>query len=45
MLLEDEELPVIIQADTNAFRGVVSDVEKQCLLAGVKRTKLTAATQ
>jgi biopolymer transport protein ExbD len=36
MLLEDEELPVIIQADTNAFRGV---------LAGVKRTKLTAATQ
>lgn len=45
MLLEDEEMPVIIQADTNAFRGVVSDVEKQCLEAGVKRNKLTEATR
>lgn len=45
ILLEDEEMPVIIQADTNAFRGVVSDVEKQCLEAGVLKDKLTAATQ
>lgn len=44
-LLEDEEMPVIIQADTNAFRGVVSDVEKQCLEAGVKRDKVTLATR
>ncbi|MFT6177935.1 MAG: biopolymer transport protein ExbD [Paracoccaceae bacterium] len=44
-LLEDEEMPVIIQADTNAFRGIVSDVEKQCLEAGVMRNKVTLATQ
>ena len=45
MLLEDEEMPVIIQADTNAFRGIVSDVEKQCLEAGVMRNKVTEATR
>jgi biopolymer transport protein ExbD len=44
-LLENEEMPVIIQADANAFRGVVSDVEKQCLEAGVKRDKVTLATR
>ena len=44
-LLEDEEMPVIIQADTNALRGVVSDVEKQCLEAGVMRNKVTLATR
>ena len=44
-LLEDGEMPVIIQADTSAFRGVVSDVEKQCLEAGVMRNKVTLATR
>lgn len=44
-LLEDEELPVIIQADANAFRGIVSDVEQQCLEAGVMRNKVTLATR
>lgn len=45
LLLEDEDLPVIIQADTNAFRGVVSDVEKQCLEAGIARGNVTLATR
>jgi biopolymer transport protein ExbD len=45
LLLEDEELPVIIQADANAFRGVVSDVEKQCLEAGIKRDRVNEATR
>lgn len=44
-LLENDELPVIIQADTNAFSGVVSDVEKECLEAGVRRNKVTLATR
>ena len=44
-LLENAEMPVIIQADTNAFRGVVSDVEKQCLEAGVMKGKVTRATR
>ena len=43
MLLEDEDLPVIIQGDTNAFRGVVSDVEKQCLQAGVQKGRVFRA--
>jgi len=43
MLLEDDALPVIIQGDANAFRGVVSDVEKQCLLAGVKKGRVFRA--
>jgi biopolymer transport protein ExbD len=45
MLLEDENLPVIIQGDTNAFRGVVSDVEKQCLQAGVKKGRVFISTK
>ncbi|MBR9760269.1 biopolymer transporter ExbD [bacterium] len=44
-LLEDDEMPVIIQADANALRGVVSDVEKQCLEAGVQQNKVTLATR
>jgi len=44
-LLENEKMPVIIQADTNALRGVVSDVEIQCLEAGVMRDKVTIATR
>ena len=45
LLLEDDNLPVIIQADTNAFRGVVSDVEKQCLDARVKKGRVFGATK
>ena len=45
LLLEDDNLPVIIQADTNAFRGVVSDVEKQCVDAGVKKGRIFGATK
>lgn len=45
LLLEDDNLPVIIQGDTNALRGVVSDVEKQCLEAGVKPGRVFDSTQ
>ena len=45
LLLEDDDLPVIIQADTNAFRGVVSDVEKQCVDAVVKKGRIFGATK
>ena len=44
-LLENEDMPVIIQGDANAQRGVVADVEKECLEAGVKRNRLTIATR
>jgi len=44
-LLENDEMPVIIQADTNAYRGVVSDVEKECLQAGIIPGKITVATR
>jgi biopolymer transport protein ExbD len=44
-LLEDENIPVIIQGDANAHRGVVADVENECLQAGVKRGRLTLATR
>ncbi len=37
LLLEQDDMPVIIQADENAKEGVVHDVQKQCLDAGVKR--------
>ncbi|MGC6425435.1 MAG: ExbD/TolR family protein [Akkermansiaceae bacterium] len=43
-LLSDENLSVILQADTNAFRGVVSQVEQQILDAGVKKHLLNDAT-
>jgi len=44
-LLENEDMPVIIQGDASAHRGVVADVEKECLQAGVKRNRLTIATR
>ena len=44
-LLEDQNMPVIIQGDANASRGVVADVEQECLQAGVKRNRLTIATR
>lgn len=44
-LLENDQMPVIIQADANALRGVVSDAEKQCLEAGVMKNKVTIATR
>ncbi len=44
-LLENEDIPVIIQGDALARRGIVSDVEKECLEAGVKRDRITDATQ
>lgn len=45
MLLEDDNLPVIIQGDTNAYRGIVSDVEKQCIEAGVKKGRVFDSTK
>ena len=44
-LLEDANMPVIIQGDAQAHRGIVADVEKECLQAGVKRSRLTIATR
>lgn len=44
-LLADEDLSVILQADTNAFRGTVSQVEQQILDAGVKKHLLNDATR
>jgi len=44
-LLENDDMPVIIQGDANARRGVVADVEQECLQAGVKRHRLTIATR
>ena len=44
-LLENDQMPVIIQADNAAQRGVVSEVEKQCLDAGIQAQNLTVATR
>ncbi len=41
-LAEDEEMPVILQGDTKASHGIVTQVYDQCKAAGA--TKITTAT-
>tara|TARA_A100001037_G_scaffold306864_1_gene357686 strand:- start:28074 stop:28460 length:387 start_codon:yes stop_codon:yes gene_type:complete len=44
LVAENGDIPCIIQGDEQARHGVVTQVQDECLLAGVKKSKLTIAT-
>ena len=44
LLAENGEMNCIIQGDESARHGIVSRVQDECLAAGVKKAKLTIAT-
>ena len=45
LVAENEEITTIIQGDENARHGIVTQVQDECLAAGVKKEKLTIATE
>ena len=44
LIAENEEMTCIIQGDEAARHGIVTAVQDECLAAGVKKEKLTIAT-
>ena len=44
LVAENGDIPCIIQGDEQARHGVVTQVQDECLLVGVKKSKLTIAT-
>lgn len=44
LLAENEEMTCIIQGDEAARHGIVTQVQDECLSAGVMKSKLTIAT-
>jgi biopolymer transport protein ExbD len=45
LLMENADMNCIIQGDEAARHGVVTQVQDECLAAGVKKAKLTIATE
>ncbi len=44
LVAENEEITCIVQGDEAARHGVVTQVEDECLAAGIRKEKLTIAT-